>query len=704
MTSTSRLRRMTGLLAFAALTAGTASASAAAVGGAWTLERPVIGQQPSGDLGGVSCVSGARTRCVAVGSAYSHLGELTSTTQLWNGSSWHDLGSPHRKPLTYLRDVSCTSARACMAVGDDSGVAGNDRTLAAQWAQGAGWRILPTPNPATAQGDLDLLKAVACPSATDCVAVGEYEDGSGSTALVETWDGSRWTVASVPPVAAADLEGVSCTSVTACVAVGAANGHPLVLSWDGTGWAVVPVPAPPGSGASSLHAVSCSAAQSCMAVGDFKTASLVVDTLAERWDGTSWSITDTQDVPGVTKTQLFDVSCVAADDCVAVGAATPPGGMNTVVEAWDGTGWQLAQSPNGKSTHTQFEAVSCVSATDCLAVGTATGYFDPPGRSFSARWNGSQWTAVSGGSRTGAVAGFFTGLSCASADKCVAVGSQYTVAGHNSTLAEVRTAGGWRLTPAPHGCGRSRHAARRRLVRGRERMHGGGSHEQPEFRRRPKREFVRGVVERDVLGATDPISAQEPDSFLGVSCVTRRWCVAVGLTYDETPLVETWDGTTWTVVDIAPPNGAYDTELTGISCVSAPSCVAVGGYLAGDPDDPQNRAFAVVEAGGSWRTVDTGLTGHLSGVSCTSATFCAAVGSGDQSSGSDSTGQIWNGSSWSTTPMPGDVVKAVSCITPTSCVAVGTELPAGSPRTRRGVERHALADRLRRGVERAVAP
>src|ERR1700709_383684 len=90
MTTTSRLRRTAGLLAVAALTVGASVVPAAAVGGTWTLERPVIAQQPSGDLGNISCVPGAQTRCVAVGSAYSHLGELTSTTQLWDGSSWHD--------------------------------------------------------------------------------------------------------------------------------------------------------------------------------------------------------------------------------------------------------------------------------------------------------------------------------------------------------------------------------------------------------------------------------------------------------------------------------------------------------------------------------------------------------------------------------------------------------------------------------------
>ena len=71
------------------------------------------------------------------------------------------------------------------------------------------------------------------------------------------------------PLVAGRLSRVSCTSVTACTAVGfaASTSGTLIESWDGTTWSVASSPSK-GSG-SSLADVSCLPAATCTAVGAY---------------------------------------------------------------------------------------------------------------------------------------------------------------------------------------------------------------------------------------------------------------------------------------------------------------------------------------------------------------------------------------------------------------------------------------------------
>ncbi len=120
-------------------------------------------------------------------------------------------------------------------------------------------------------------------------------------------------------------------------------------------------------------------------------------------------------------------------------------------------------------------------------------------------------------------------------------------------------------------------------------------------------------------------------SLSGVSCVSTSSCTAVGhytnKAGDEVTLAERWDGTSWAAQTTPNPTGATGSELSGVSCVSASACTAVGHYT--------NKAseMTLVERwdGTSWAIQTTpnptGASRHLlSGVSCVSASACTAVG------------------------------------------------------------------------------
>jgi len=70
----------------------------------------------------------------------------------------------------------------------------------------------------------------------------------------------------------------------------------------------------------------------------------------------------------------------------------------------------------------------------------------------------------------------------------------------------------------------------------------------------------------------------------GVSCISAAYCVAVGSSpgFYTATLVEAWDGSTWTVVPSPNPGGTSNSaisELRSVSCTSETNCLAVGGEL-----------------------------------------------------------------------------------------------------------------------------
>jgi hypothetical protein len=173
----------------------------------------------------------------------------------------------------------------------------------------------------------------------------------------------------------------------------------------------------------------------------------------------------------------------------------------------------------------------------------------------------------------------------------------------------------------------------------------------------------------------------------GVSCVSASSCVAVGSdagSFAQT-LVETWDGVGWSVV--ASPNVGTIDMLNGISCVSAASCVAVGNFDAG------SGIQTLVETwnGLSWSVTPSPNVGSivddLDGVSCASATSCVAVGTTNSGSGHVQTlVETWDGASWSVTSSPkpsttNSQLLEVSCTSATTCVADGYYVAGSEYRT-----------------------
>ena len=163
--------------------------------------------------------------------------------------SWSAVPSPNRVGSNFPQGVSCASKTECTAAGyyySSNGLTGVDRTLVESW-NGSRWSLVPTPSPG---GGVNFLQGVSCLSVSVCTSVGYYTNSTGVySTLVESWDGTSWSVVPSPNQGAVPnyLFGVSCSSPAACTAVGyyynSSNvAMTLIESWDGTRWSVMPTP------------------------------------------------------------------------------------------------------------------------------------------------------------------------------------------------------------------------------------------------------------------------------------------------------------------------------------------------------------------------------------------------------------------------------------------------------------------------------
>ena len=600
-----------------------------AAAASWVVQAAAVPPQPNGGLEGVSCPT--NRWCAAVGSFTDRAYRVRPLFEISNGRRWRlatttdspDLTAPAGTASGSFRAVSCASSVACVAVGttgynvSTSGFS----SLAVRW-NGRTWSVMRAPPPY-------VNDAVSCVSSSVCIAVGEG---------AARWDGVRWTAERVPSPKGSGvrLTSISCLSPRGCFAAGQAdatgNGVGVLERWDGTRWTVQRAAVGEDLGLDSSSAtVSCASASRCVAIVRQVT---FVDTedpgtstwFADVWNGHVWS---KRSAPAA-----FSISCVPGL-CATIGSGPPA--------VLDRHGWHIDRTASSPQFQT---SVSCTSARMCVGVGAAP----PPGppqtgvivaTPAAIRWNGSRWSRARPVAGAGSQPSELHGVACASAHFCMAVGAVYS----NTTtrpLAETWASRGWRLASPPIPTG-------------------------------------GGVLE-------------------SVSCIRPHHCVAVGYTLGGVPnglghgaFVEAWNGSSWSVQPT--PSAAGQIELHSVSCTSLRNCVAVG---LESPLLNTNIRQPLIERwnGANWTidqqaspsvlsdacgTVCPDLSRVLAGVACASASACEAVGSTDTSQGSTTFAESWNGTSWATTPTanpapapPSDTLTAVSCKTPTACVAVGS--------------------------------
>ncbi len=316
-------------------------------GAEWALETPASTTDAWSELDSVSCVSA--TACMAVGGGGSEEAPAppgppashdVPLAEQWNGTAWTTTAVPSPTDGG-LNSVSCTSATACIAIGGGGSTIESGPAMVAEHWNGTAWTMETIPSP---PGEASALYSISCTAATACTAVGlEASEG-----LVERWNGIAWSRQALPALKEGEerrLESVSCVSATSCMAVGVKvethkpgetfpppPNSAVAESWNGTTWTqeepAIPVAVPSEIGHESyFYGVSCTSATACTATGRFvrqleesppaKRAEDV--SLAEEWNGTTWTAAETPNPAGGVNESLIGVSCVAEAECLSVG-------------------------------------------------------------------------------------------------------------------------------------------------------------------------------------------------------------------------------------------------------------------------------------------------------------------------------------------------------------------------------------------------
>lgn len=230
-------------------------------------------------------------------------------------------------------------------------------------------------------------------------------------------------------------------------------------------------------------------------------------TLIEHWNGTRWSVVASPSIGAV----LYGITTLAKNNVWAVGSEGS--GSEAVIEHWNGTRWSVVSSPVVAGS---LLAVTAISAKNIWAVGA-----DSNG-TLTEHWNGSSWSMVPSPSPVAYSNIELTGVTAVSTNDVWAVGSYFqAVSPYDAqTLIEHWDGSTWSIITNPN----------------------------PNYDSE-----LSGVVAR----STDDIWS------------VGRYYDTVSLLYR--PLIEHWDGTSWSGVPSANRPGAGDTELNAIARVPGAS-------------------------------------------------------------------------------------------------------------------------------------
>src|SRR5579885_3512300 len=311
--------------------------------------------------------------------------EILSQTGIVEAScgSWSVVPSPNPPGDDTLFAVTAISSHDAWAVGSSNQQSPSPQTLTIHW-DGTKWNLVSSPNPGPT---FNKLLAVTALSTINVWAVGYYQTSAGSVqALIEHWDGSKWSVVPGPNTSSSinQLYSIAAFSATDIWAVGVSQPNnntqqTLIEHWNGIKWNVVPSPNP-GSSFNILRSVAVVSASSAWAVGNYNNSQGIPQTLIEHWNGNKWSVVASPNIQANSNV-LESVVAISPSDVWTVGLSGTPTGIlsqtssanpagRALTEHWDGVRWSIVSSPNAGTFNNSLNSVVHVPGTNQLwAVG-----------------------------------------------------------------------------------------------------------------------------------------------------------------------------------------------------------------------------------------------------------------------------------------------------------------------------------------------
>ncbi len=354
--------------------------------------------------------------------------------------------------------------------------------------------------------------------------------------------------------------------------------------------------------------------------------------LAAAWEEKSVSLPT-----GGTEGVLWGISCFSSTFCAAGGDFFNGSIWGAAGDEWNGSSWSVASvEANPGDKNGDLRSVYCYSATRCWGVGayglSGNGHTLVENRSKEGVW--TRVTSPDPSGKSGNSAPELLGISCKTEEEeqiCIATGHHLNTAGNGGIIAEEWTGASWKVLSPPENPGGQKngilwsvsctsHTACR-AVGGWGTEAGVGV---------AGEEFWNG---KEWKAATTPEPAGATFGALtGISCASTTSCMAVGDYKNSlgkaTVLADYWNGTSWSLKEAREPTGAEASELLGVSCISSEYCVAVGIFTNGSG---VRRTLAENWNGKEWSLETTpnpsGSTASgYQGVSCTAVEVCNAAG------------------------------------------------------------------------------
>jgi len=443
------------------------------------------------------------------------------------------------------------------------------------------WTAAPAPLPSNG-GTLPLevggyLASIACPSASFCVTVGQYENTGNEQqphGLIDSLLGGNWSALEAPlpsnaylgvtpNTAGSWLQSVACISTNDCVAVGgysttASQSEGVIETLASDQWSPMEAPIPSDTtdtASASLSSVVCTTDGECLARGFHENAAqlALVPFVETFFDGT-WDALDPPLPSNAIGSALGinTIACESTSTCVAVGNYETGDNTNAgYLDTFSQGTWTSTQTPEPLGSQvatTSLQAAGCTSDS-CTAVGQglveqlSQGVWHALAVPVSSAFSLIQWASVS----------------CSSDEFCSGVGSGLFVLSQlTEALVETPNGGGWTTESLP----------------------------------------------LPTNASTSPGSAAN-----AVVCVSDSDCVAVGAYWSsadpglQRAFISQFDGTSWQ--SVAAPTllnvPVSDYGLTSLSCGDLASCVVVGFSQGGGPgiietEGPMSPPAAAPEA------------------------------------------------------------------------------------------------------------
>jgi hypothetical protein len=121
---------------------------------------------------------------------------------------------------------------------------------------------------------------------------------------------------------------------------------PMVQRWNGSSWALQSLTLPAGATNSALSGIACNTTTTCTAVGYYESAGNPRRTMALRMSGTTWSSQTGVNPSGATLSELQGVACTSSTSCNAVGDYLDATGVgHSLAEIWNGSTWTEVDAP-----------------------------------------------------------------------------------------------------------------------------------------------------------------------------------------------------------------------------------------------------------------------------------------------------------------------------------------------------------------------